>query len=241
MNRDNLFRHRRSPVTPFKFDEKVAEVFDDMLQRSIPLYGELIARQAQLIGRFYQSGTRVYDLGCSNGNLGMAVLRHMGGRPFQMIAVDNARPMLDAYQDRLDQISSRGKVALHCADINDTAIENASVVVLNFTLQFLPVNQRDRLVKRICDGLAAGGVLLFSEKVTHDDEELKQLQLDVYHGFKRENGYSELEISQKREALETVLIPETVEQHLHRLHQAGFPHVDVWLKWFNFMALIAIK
>lgn len=212
-----------------------------MINRSIPFYSVIIRRQVQLIERFYQEGTTIYDLGCSNGNIGLLACRTMGQTPFKMIAVDNSAPMLDVYRKRLTPTPWVSRITLECQNICQTVIKNASVVVLNFTQQFLPPEERDALVSNIYEGLTPGGALLFSEKITHKNDILSDLQQDFYYAFKRENGYSALEIRQKREALEKVLIPETMEQHLERLQQAGFNAIDVWQKWFNFAALIAIK
>ncbi len=241
MAKDDIYLEPRSPVPSFTFDEQVARVFDDMINRSIPFYREIIERQVRMIERLYQPGTTIYDLGCSNGNLGLLVCQRMGDVDFKMISVDNSAPMLDAFQERLAEIPGGDRVTLQCSDIRDVPIENASVVVLNFTLQFLPRNQREALASDIHAGMNIGGAFLFSEKITHQDPQLSELQQDFYYAFKRENGYSDLEISQKREALEKVLIPETIEEHLARLQRVGFKAIDVWQKWFNFAALIAIK
>ncbi len=240
--KDTIFACPRERVAPFEFNETVVSVFDDMIHRSVPLYREIVTRQAQLAALHYREGTLVYDLGCSNGNLGLLLLGEMGDRPFSMVAVDNSAPMLGAYEERLSSIpGGRERIHLACKDIQDTEIENASVVIVNLTLQFLPVDLRDRLVRRIYRGLVPGGVLLFTEKVVHESETLSGLQQDFYYRFKKENGYSGLEISQKRDALENVLIPETVETHRERLMGAGFTEIDIWLKWFNFAAFICLK
>lgn len=241
MSRDEIYQKPQSPVPPFEFDDQVADVFEDMLQRSIPFYREIIRRQAQLIRRFYRPGTAVYDLGCSHGNLGLAVSRQMGRTPFQMIAVDNSAPMLKKYAERLGADPRAGNIDLQCRDICETPIDNASVVVLNFTLQFLPPENRTTMMQRIFDGLIPGGILLFCEKVIHADADIAALQQETYYAFKKENGYSDLEISQKREALDKVLVPESMECHLRRLKDVGFQTFDVWLKWFNFAAWLAIK
>jgi len=223
------------------FDDQVARVFDDMINRSIPFYREILHRQAQLIERYFQPGTVIFDLGCSNGNLCLHICRQMADAPFKIMAVDNSPAMLTVFTERLSAVPGIDRITLKCEDISQTRIENASAVVLNFTLQFLPPNQRSALIQRLYTGLNPGGILLFSEKVTHADPTMADLQQELYYTFKRENGYSELEISQKREALEKVLIPDTMEQHLERLQQAGFSAIDLWQKWFNFAAWIAIK
>jgi tRNA (cmo5U34)-methyltransferase len=241
MTKDRIYREPRCHVPPFEFDEHVASVFDDMIRRSVPFYQEIIDRQVQLIVRHYRPGTRIYDLGCSNGNLGLALFGRMREAPFEMIAVDNSVPMLDAYRARLVDMPGRDRIRLHQQDIRRVSIENASVAVLNFTLQFLTPSERGAVIRRIFDGLYPGAALLLCEKITHQDPALAQLQQELYFDFKRRNDYSELEISQKREALEKVLVPETMEQHLRRLQQAGFASIDVWFKWFNFAAMIAVK
>lgn len=241
MVKDSLYRHIAPPVPPFEFDSQVAAVFDDMVHRSVPFYSEIIRRQAQLIERFYQPDTAIYDLGCSNGNLIIQLSRCMDARPYTVVAVDNSAPMLAAFRERLTGTALEQRITLQCEDLRRTPIENASVVVLNFTLQFIPPKDRDSLMTRIYHGLKPGGILLFCEKITHAHAGVAELQNDFHYTFKRENGYSDLEISRKREALEKVLIPESLESHLQRLDRAGFAAMDVWLKWFNFAALIAIR
>jgi len=218
----------------------VADVFDDMINRSVPFYREIIKRQAELIRMFYQKGTRIYDLGCSNGNLGIHLCDIMPA-PFTMIAVDSSEPMLTNYRDRLSHCPGSDRIAMQCDDILHVDLTDASIVVLNLTLQFLPLSCRRKLLERIFSSLRPGGVFLFTEKIVHDEDSFAQLQKDFYYAFKRENGYCELEISQKREALENVLIPETVETHLIRLQQIGFKKIDVWFKWFNFCSLVCQK
>jgi tRNA (cmo5U34)-methyltransferase len=241
MQRDTLYDDPRQPVTPFVFDDQVATMFDDMAQRSIPLYRELIQRQAQLIPSFYQEDSCIYDLGCSTGNLGSALCETMGEHPFRMVAVDNSAAMLAIYETRRQAMTGGERIQLLKADVTGIAIEEASVVVINFTLQFLSLVERDRLVDRVYRGLRPGGLLLFSEKIIHADEGFDALQQEFYHRFKRESGYSELAIAQKREALEKVLIPETVGDHLKRVTGAGFRSMDIWLKWFNFCSWMCRK
>jgi tRNA (cmo5U34)-methyltransferase len=222
MDRDTLYSTPRTTVPPFEFNAAVADVFDDMIHRSVPMYGEIIRRQAQLVQRCCRPGTRVYDLGCSTGNLAMALCRQMPAGSFEMIAVDSSQPMLDIFKKRLNAAGRFDDVTQMCWDIRRVKLERAGVVIVNFTL-------------------VPGGMLLFSEKTVHPNQELSDLQVDFYYRFKRENGYSELEISQKREALENVLVPETVETHHDRLRRCGFSGIDVWLKWFNFCSWICTK
>jgi tRNA (cmo5U34)-methyltransferase len=241
MSKDTLYKDHRAKIAPFAFTADVAAVFDDMLVRSIPSYDDLIRRQAQLCQRFLQPESRLYDLGCSHGNLGLRLLKRPPAIPFAIWAVDNAPAMLARYRGRLTGHPEAQHVHLVCADVMDVKIQRASVVVINFTLQFLPDEVRGRLIQRVFEGLLPGGVLLFSEKIAHPDNAFDNLQTEFYHRFKAENGYSELEISQKREALENVLVPDTVDAHEERLHQAGFRRWDIWQKWFNFTSWIVVK
>ncbi|MBN2428937.1 MAG: carboxy-S-adenosyl-L-methionine synthase CmoA [Deltaproteobacteria bacterium] len=240
MAKDNIFSSVIDPVPPFEFNEEVVRVFDDMIRRSVPLYSEIIRRQAQLAARLYQPGSRIYDLGCSNGNLGMILLEVMKDRSFEMLGVDNSEPMLQAYKARLDN-KKEARIRLLRADMEAVEMCDASVIILNLTLQFLAPPRRNDLLEKIHAALRPGGILLLTEKVIHKEEDLLQLQQAFYYGFKMEQGYSELEISQKRDALENVLIPETLEAHLERLQKSGFEKIDVWLKWFNFASLLAVK
>jgi tRNA (cmo5U34)-methyltransferase len=241
MPRDTLFSQEQKPLPPFEFNEQVAQVFDDMIGRSVPLYRETLRRQAALAAHFYQPGSRIYDLGCSNGNFGLVLLQAMGSRSFEMRAVDSSAAMIAAFRKRLAPLDGGTRIHPQEADIRRLSMEDPSVVVLNLTLQFLPPAQRDGLIAGIHSALRPGGVLLMTEKTVHADLELGGLEQRFYYDFKRENGYSELEISQKREALENVLVPETVENHFNRLGRAGFRRIDLWLKWFNFASWLAVK
>jgi tRNA (cmo5U34)-methyltransferase len=132
-------------------------------------------------------------------------------------------------------------ITLQHADVLDVPLQPASVVVMNFTLQFIAADQRDALVRRIADALQPGGIFVLSEKICFADEDENQLQQTLHHAFKFNNGYSQLEISQKRTALENVLVPETLEAHRARLLDAGFSRVSVWFHCFNFMSLVAFR
>ncbi|MCP3944597.1 MAG: carboxy-S-adenosyl-L-methionine synthase CmoA [Desulfobacteraceae bacterium] len=241
MKKDRVFAEKKNRIEPFAFNREVTAVFDDMLTRSVPLYKESIQRQAQMALEFFQVGTRIYDLGCSHGNLGILILDQFKKSPFAMVGVDSSRPMIDKYHTRLPRVENFQKIDLVCGQLEDIPIENASVVLINLTLQFLDVKKRSRLIKKIYQGLLPGGVLLVTEKTVHRALPVNDLEQDFYRRFKRENGYSELEISQKRDALEKVLIPESMEVHKQRFIDAGFSSIEIWLKWFNFASMIAIK
>ena len=239
---DAIYASPLDEMIDFRFDERVVDVFPDMIQRSVPGYGTMISTIGILAARYVQAGTHCYDLGCSLGAVTLSMRQRITEANCDIIAVDNSVAMIERGQQLLaNDHSSAISVTMICADLQDISIENASVVVLNFTLQFIPVDERLALIKRIYQGLKPGGVLILSEKIAFEDPEKQDFHIEVHHDFKRANGYSDLEISQKRSALEKVLIPETLASHQQRLTIAGFNFSEPWFQCFNFMSLVAIK
>ena len=240
-NKDRIFAEKMLPGD-FVFDDKVASVFEDMINRSVPGYSTIIAMIGVLAERYCQEQSRIYDLGCSLGGATLAAVDKVSCQRFSTIAIDNSPAMIDRLQAKLDGLPQfAGKVDCRCEDLVDSQIVNASVVVLNFTLQFIPLSQRAALLSKIYEGMKPGGILIVSEKISFPDEKLNQLFIEMYHSFKETMGYSKLEISQKRSALEKVLLPETLEVHRDRLKSTGFQSVDVWFQCFNFASMVAFK
>ncbi|AUH01058.1 carboxy-S-adenosyl-L-methionine synthase CmoA [Prodigiosinella confusarubida] len=240
-NRDILFSAPVANLGDWTFDERVAEVFPDMVQRSVPGYSNIISMIGMLAERFVQPDSQVYDLGCSLGAATLSMRRNIHVPGCTIIAVDNSPAMVERCRRHLDAFRSETPVEIHQADILDTVIENASLVVLNFTLQFVSPESRLPLLTRIYQGLRPGGALVLSEKFSFEDEKTGELLFNMHHDFKRANGYSELEISQKRNMLENVMLTDSVETHKSRLRQAGFEHSEVWFQCFNFGSLLAMK
>lgn len=238
--KDQIYLHEQ-PSTDFVFDEKVAAVFSDMISRSVPGYATIISLIGTLAERYAQPDSRCYDLGCSLGAATLAMRHHLEGRGCRLVAVDNSPAMIERCREAVVRDSATAPVDILCADIADVAIENASVVVLNFTLQFIPLERRAALLERIHAGLLPGGLLVLSEKIAFEDPALDALFIDMHHRFKMRHGYSGLEISRKRAALEKVLLPETIAGHEKRLAQAGFASFDVWFQCFNFASMVAVK
>ena len=244
MSRDEIYAEDGYPVGPFEFSEAVARVFPDMLRRSIPGYGETIRAIAELARDAARSGTRFYDLGCSLGAATEAMrdgITAADCSDCRVIGVDNAPAMIQQCQARAGASQSARRIEYQCADINDIAIENASMVVMNYTLQFVAPEQRADLIARIAQGLRPGGVFVLSEKVVDPDPDIEASLVRLHHEFKRRHHYSDMEISRKRRALENVLVPDTVEQHQERLASAGFAHSGVWLRQYNFISILAIR
>ncbi|MBS0967293.1 carboxy-S-adenosyl-L-methionine synthase CmoA [Chimaeribacter arupi] len=240
-NRDTLFSAPIAKLGDWTFDERVAEVFPDMIQRSVPGYSNIISMIGMLAGRFVRPGSQVYDLGCSLGAATLSMRRHIEVPGCRIIAVDNSPAMVERCRRHIDAFRAETPVEVIEADIRDIPIENASLVVLNFTLQFLKPDDRQQLLDTICRGLRPGGALVLSEKFSFEDGDIGELLFNMHHDFKRANGYSELEISQKRSMLEDVMLTDSVETHKARLHQAGFAHVETWFQCFNFGSLLALK
>ncbi len=245
MGEDKIYAGQESDGEPFRFDEAVTRVFPDMLQRSIPGYAASIEAIGSLAARYVKPRTNCYDLGCSLGAATLAMRQGIAADGCHIVAVDNAPAMVERCRRVVDEDDARGAsdtpVEVVQADIREIAITNASMVVLNYTLQFLELADRDAVIQKILDGLIGGGVLVLSEKVVDDDPRVEELLVALHREHKRRNNYSALEISRKRAALEKVLIPESVAEHRERLARAGFRHAAVWLRYFNFVSIVAIR
>lgn len=237
-DKDNLYTKPLQQIGDFVFDDKVARVFPDMINRSVPAYATIVDMVGLLANRYAQAGSHCYDLGCSLGATSLAIDGAVHGRNCKVFAIDNSGAMLKRFRDKLaDQQTS---LQLQCADIRDIEFNNASFVALNFTLQFLPLDDRPKLLRKIRDGMLPGGCLVLSEKVRFDDQGEDHFHDRMHTLFKRANGYSELEISQKRSALENVLLRETIAQHHARLSEAGFSNSFTWFQCFNFVSIVAL-
>ncbi len=236
--RDRVFSRRLSEVKAFEFNETVASVFQDMISRSVPGYSLLLRMIGLYADIFVTPASRVYDLGCSLGEASLLVADQTRDIDCRIIAVDNSAAMIEKCRQH-----PAGATAIEwcCGDIRDTTIENASMVVLNLTLQFLQPEERPALLQRIFDGLNPGGILVLSEKIVFEDATENERMIQLYQGFKKTMGYSDLEISQKRNALENVLIPDSDQQHRRRLQSTGFDEVYQCFRGFNFVSYLAIK
>lgn len=239
--KDSIYASPVGEVGAFKFDEAVVRVFPDMIQRSVPGYQAIISAIGLLAGRFAREHSVCYDLGCSLGAATLSMRHQITVDSCRIIAVDNSPAMVTRFLQVLEKDQAKVPVEVLCQDIRELEIENASVVVLNFTLQFIPLADRLIFLQKIYQGLLPGGILILSEKLKFADDRQQELQTQMHHVFKKAQGYSDLEVSQKRSALENVLIPETFTEHQNRLQQVGFGSAEVWFQYFNFAAMIALK
>jgi len=236
---DRIFAGQNYPK-PFAFNKEVALVFDDMVRRSIPLYADVVQATAEWVRHFYRPQTAIIDIGCSTGTTTHHVA-HSLQKPAQFLAIDLSPAMIEKAQEKLADFPLRHQLSLVCRDIRDTPLPKASVVIINYTLQFLPVADRLTLLSRIYEALIPGGILILSEKVRSATPLFQELTTMIYERFKEEQGYSRTEIERKKEALDQVLVPFTEQEHRQNLLQVGFAAVDSLIKWNNFLTMIAYK
>lgn len=240
MTQDRIFAETKDP-TDFRFDEKTAAVFDDMVSRSVPFYEEMQRMTAEIAADFAVEGTNLYDLGCATGTT-LAALDAVVKPGVRFVGLDSSEEMLAKARQKLGgQLVARPWELIH-GDLNQGLIvDNASVAVMILTLQFVRPLNRERVMAAIADGLNHQGALILIEKVTQPDSMLNRLFIKYYYDLKRRRGYSEMEISQKREALENIMIPYQLEENLALLRGAGFTHTDVFFRWYNFLGILAVK
>lgn len=237
-SRDEIFNSPQEDIAPFEFNDKVAQVFDDMVSRSIPFYQEIHRLIVDLTQRYYQGTGKVYDLGCSTGTTIDLLERSFGDRPISFVGVDTSAPMLEIATKKCGHV--RDAIFLE-EDMTKVDFKDAEMVIFNYTLQFLKVEKRGELLRKIYEALPPGGCLILSEKIKSPSSLMENCITDLYYDFKRRNGYSELEISQKREALENVLIPLTPKEQLNMLEEAGFKEFEMLFRWYNFASYLAVK
>lgn len=239
-NSDKIYSQPLEAITDFVFDQSVARVFQDMIGRSVPGYATLLSMLPVLAQEYVQDDSRCYDLGCSLGAVSLALRHSIKRENVSIIAVDNSLDMINQCKSYFVPDEHPIPVELRCADITAIEISDATLIVMNFTLQFIPPDKRQGLINTIYAGLKPGGALVLSEKLLLSDSE-QSLMSTLHQNFKKLNGYSDLEISQKRSALEHVLISDTLDSHKQRLQSAGFKTVTPWFQCFNFVSLLAIK
>jgi tRNA (cmo5U34)-methyltransferase len=239
-SKDDVYSRPMPSIEAFRFDQSVADVFQDMIERSVPGYGLVLQLIGVLAEKYGQQASRAYDLGCSLGASTLQLRRHLPGS-CHVIGVDNSEAMVSRCKANLSRDNSAATYEILLEDLRETNIQNASIVILNFTLQFVPDEQRKNILTHIFEGLNSGGILLLAEKVKFEDPAEQALMTTLHHDFKKQHGYSHLEISQKRAALENVLLPNTEKQHRQRMRDAGFSVVEQCMRCLNFSTFLGIK
>lgn len=236
--KDEVFARPLSDIKAFEFNASVTRVFRDMISRSVPGYELLLHLIGLYANVFVQKDSRVYDLGCSLGEVSLIINEQANIDDFSIIAVDNSSSMIEKCRS---SNASNANIDWICDDIQQVDIDNASMVVLNLTLQFIAPDKRATLLAKIFDGLNHGGILVLSEKIVLDDITADKRMIQLHQAFKKMQGYSELEISQKRTALENVLVPDRESELIERIRLAGFNEVYQCFRCFNFVSYLAIK
>ncbi len=241
MSHDNIFKDQKKQADDFSFNKSVVTVFDDMVTRSVPFYLEIQRMMTELAKDFAVPGTKVYDLGCSTGTT-LINFDKVLPETVEFVGMDNSEEMLKKCDNNFKTVGIKRKYSLVNQDLNSgIQIENASVVVLCLTLQFVRPLYRDRLVQDIYNQMNDNACLILIEKVLGEDSLFNRLFIKYYYDFKRRNNYDDIEIAQKREALENVLIPYKLMENREMLLSKGFKYCETFFKWYNFSGMIAVK
>ncbi len=241
MKKDKIFAKKNSTIKPFEFNDEVAEVFTDMLHRSIPSYPLTINTIKSLTTKFIQPNSNCYDLGCSLGEATFAIEEGITVNGCKIIAIDKSSAMTKKFHNKLSKKTVSTPITIINDDIINLNICNASIVVMNYTLQFIDMALRQEILDKIYNGLKPGGLFILSEKIGNNDKMINDLLIELHHEYKYKNSYSHIEISQKRTALEKVLICDDISTHNQRLEIAGFTNYGIWLQHFNFLSYVAVK
>ena len=235
--KDRLFQNKRPQIVDFAFDEAVAEVFPDMIRRSVPGFETVVPITGLIAADSLPDGGLAFDLGCSQGATTLALLRALGERPCRVVAVDSSAPMLERAAANIED----ARVTFRLEDIRRTDLSGACVLLLNYVLQFIPPGDREAMLDRCFEALQPGGLVILSEKIALSGEAEQAWFESLHIAYKKANGYSDLEVSQKREALERVMIVDTEAEHRQRLEAAGFKTVRTWFRCLNWCSIVATK
>lgn len=241
VKKDEIFREKVASIGNFEFGERTANVFDDMLDRSVPFYQEVQRMIGEIAADYAVPGGNIYDLGCSTCTTFLAIDK-LVAPGVSFCGIDSSAAMLDKAREKIAATGLSRPCTLECADLNARIdVTNASVVILNLTLQFVRPLNRARIISAIAKGINKGGCLILVEKVVCPDSEINRRFIKYYYDFKKRNGYSELEIAQKREALENVLIPYQYDENRTLLMDNGFSACEMFFRWYNFCGMLATK
>jgi len=234
--RDEVFK---KPISKqFEFDEDVASVFDDMLNRSVPFYKENLNLQIKILKEFLKDNDKIIDLGCSTGNF-LIELAKKSDKKLKLIGIDNSEAMIKRAKQKAKAFGVEIKFLNE--DFLNSNLNNAKAIIANYTIQFIRPLKREKLIKKIYSSLKEDGIFLMSEKLISENKKLNKIMIDIYYEYKKKMGYSEFEIAQKREALENVLIPYSMQENIDMLKEAGFKNIEIIFRWNNFATFLAFK
>ena len=236
--RDDIFKTKKD-IVDFKFDKEVVLVFDDMVKRSVPGYEAIIQMIGLLTRTYGQDNSNYYDIGSSTGAVTMSMLLNNKNKNIKFIAIDKSKEMIAEFNKHF--ANKIANIESKCCDVKDISIENASIVILNLTLQFIDIKDRDNIINKIYQGMKPNGVLIVTEKIHSENKQEQELMTKMHTDFKRENGYDEIEIANKRQALENILQTESCEKHLNRLKRCGFNKNIKYFKCINFVSFLSVK
>jgi tRNA (cmo5U34)-methyltransferase len=244
MTRDRIFAATAARTSDFIFDGQVAAAFDDMVVRSVPFYAEQQYMIAEIVRKFWLPGGAVYDFGCATATTLINLARSLDAAA-PLVGYDSSAAMLEQAAQKIDEAGLTGRIELREGDLNGElstlTLGGVCAVILCWTLQFVRPLRRDALIRWIYDALPTGGVLIVTEKILTNDTHMNRFFIDLYYDFKRRNDYSEVEIAQKREALENVLIPYRIDENLHLFRRCGFENVETFFQWYNFAGFLCVK
>ena len=242
LEKDQIFAQEKGNIADFNFGEETAAVFDDMLDRSVPFYQEMQRMVGELAAEFAAEGSSIWDLGCSTCNTFLEIAKYLDKESVRFVGLDSSEAMLKRAEQKLTAYRFQHEFELRKADIDSgVAVSDASVVLLLLTLQFVRPMNRERLLTSVYKGMRDDGCIILIEKVLGENTLFNRQFIKHYYAYKKRNGYSDLEIAQKREALENILIPYRLRENLTLLEQVGFRDIEVFFKWYNFCGIVAVK
>ena len=233
---DNLFNENHQGK--FTFNEDVANVFDDMLNRSIPFYRDNLKLNAKILSKYIKDGDKVYDIGSSTLNFLLYFEQNFKIKA-DLIGIDNSKPMIKKATNKIKSYNSN--INLIFGNIENIELKPSQAIVSNYTLQFIDKDKRSEVIKKIFNSLNDNGIFLVSEKVISNNKKLNENLIEIYHNYKQDKGYTITQIEKKKEALENILTPLSLDENMSMLKKVGFKEVEVLFKWANFSTFLAIK
>ncbi len=236
--KDNIFKIEKIE-SDFQFNKEVANIFDDMLNRSIPFYRQVIEAIGEILEKALPQNPVIYDLGCSTGNTLIYLASVLKDKKPELIGIDNSKDMVEKAKEKAKAYNK--EIEFIVSDIESIEFKQADAIIMNYTLQFIRPLKRPEIIKKNYKSLKEKGIFILSEKVILEHPELNRDFLEIYYNFKKKQGYSELEIAKKREALENVLIPFTIKENIGLLKNAGFSYSTTFFQWINFASFVAVK